>query len=257
MTTSTAEPGATVEIHPWRRSPISAALDAPTGRYPKQNPDADAAAAAPAPPISVAVLADDLVTWQGAAAFLRTQPGLRMLPSARRREAEVVLVLVAQVTDETLNWMQAEVAATDGRDVKFVLVGDGVREHHLLRAVTHGLISVISRREADFERIAQAIRDAREGRSQLPPVELGWLLKQIRAVQLDVLAPNGLSASGLESREVDVLTLLADGLDTMEIAQRLCYSERTVKNIIHGLLTRLNLRNRAHAVSYALRHQLL
>jgi DNA-binding NarL/FixJ family response regulator len=42
-------------------------------------------------------------------------------------------------------------------------------------------------------------------------------------------------------------------LGTPEIAVELCYSERTVKNIIHGVLTRLRLRNRTQAVAYAVR----
>jgi len=50
-----------------------------------------------------------------------------------------------------------------------------------------------------------------------------------------------------------VLRLLAEGMDTAEIAAELCYSQRTVKNVLHGLTNRLNLRNRAHAVAHALR----
>ena len=42
-----------------------------------------------------------------------------------------------------------------------------------------------------------------------------------------------------------------------EIARRLCYSDRTVKNIIHDVVTRLQLRNRSHAVAYALREGLI
>jgi len=45
----------------------------------------------------------------------------------------------------------------------------------------------------------------------------------------------------------------ADGFDTNEIAGKLCYSERTVKNVIYGVTHRLKLRNRSHAVAYALR----
>ena len=62
------------------------------------------------------------------------------------------------------------------------------------------------------------------------------------------------TAAGLYTREVEVLRLLAEGLDTLEIDQRLSYSERTVRNIIHGLLTRMKLRSRAHAAAYALRN---
>ena len=64
-------------------------------------------------------------------------------------------------------------------------------------------------------------------------------------------------AARLEDRERDVLRLLADGIGTPEIANRLSYSERTVKNIIHQLLTRMQLHNRTHAVAFALRNGLL
>ena len=61
----------------------------------------------------------------------------------------------------------------------------------------------------------------------------------------------------LSSREADVLRLVAEGRDTSEIAEELCYSERTVKNVLHDLTTRLQLRNRTHAVAYALREGLI
>ncbi|MBN6042316.1 response regulator transcription factor [Amycolatopsis sp. 195334CR] len=62
---------------------------------------------------------------------------------------------------------------------------------------------------------------------------------------------------GLSPREIQVLRLLAEGRDTAEIAAELAYAERTVKNILSGLLTRLELRNRTHAVAHALRHGLI
>ena len=54
-----------------------------------------------------------------------------------------------------------------------------------------------------------------------------------------------------------MLRLVADGYDTAEIAQQLAYSERTVKNVLHDVTTRLQLRNRSHAVAYALREGLI
>ena len=47
---------------------------------------------------------------------------------------------------------------------------------------------------------------------------------------------------------------VADGLSTREVASQLAYSERTVKAVIQELTTRLYLRNRAHAVAYAVRN---
>jgi DNA-binding NarL/FixJ family response regulator len=61
----------------------------------------------------------------------------------------------------------------------------------------------------------------------------------------------------LTRRELDVLSLLADGDTTREIAQRLSYSERTVKNIVHDVRAKLEGRTRAHAVALASRRGLI
>ena len=54
-------------------------------------------------------------------------------------------------------------------------------------------------------------------------------------------------------RELAVLRLLAQGLSTREVAKTLCYSERTIKNVLYELTTRHGLRNRTHAVAVAVR----
>jgi DNA-binding NarL/FixJ family response regulator len=82
-------------------------------------------------------------------------------------------------------------------------------------------------------------------------------MDQVSRLHDQVLAPRGLTFSGLSEREVDVLRLVADGCDTAEIARSLCYSERTVKNVIHDVTSRLRLRNRSHAVAYAMRQGLI
>jgi DNA-binding NarL/FixJ family response regulator len=61
----------------------------------------------------------------------------------------------------------------------------------------------------------------------------------------------------LNDREVMVLRMLADGSNTREIAHRLNYSERTVKAIIQDITQRFGLRNRSHAVAFALRNGLI
>ena len=72
-----------------------------------------------------------------------------------------------------------------------------------------------------------------------------------------MLAPRGLTFAGFTDREIAVLRLVAEGLDTSEIARELSYSERTIKNVIHDVTSRLQLRNRSQAVAYAMREGLI
>lgn len=236
-------------------------------------------------PIPVRVLADDAVTRQAMLACLRTRPNINVLADDAD-PARVVLVLAEQVTDGTLAQMRqaatASMAATAAaattptttaaaattvtttaaspphppsapHAVGFVLVGDGLRAHHLLAAIACGPVSVLTRREADTDRVVRAITGIPQGRLELPGDAVGWLAARLRTIHRDVLEPRGLTVAGLGTREVEVLRLLAEGLDTAAIAEAMNYSERTVKSIIHGVLTRWRLRNRAHAVAFAVR----
>ena len=54
-----------------------------------------------------------------------------------------------------------------------------------------------------------------------------------------------------------LLALIAAGHPTREVAQQLCYSERTVKNVLHDVVTKLNARSRSQAVAFAVREGLI
>jgi DNA-binding NarL/FixJ family response regulator len=73
------------------------------------------------------------------------------------------------------------------------------------------------------------------------------------------VAGPGARAGGrhLTRRELDVLSLLADGDSTREIALRLSYSERTVKNIVHDVRAKMEARTRAHVVALAARRGII
>ena len=204
--------------------------------------------------VTVAVIATEPLVAEGAAAYLRTCPGITPVAADCLDRASVVLVITNRVGEGTLAALRRAAELAADREVRFVLVCDDIREPQLLRALNWGLVSVLPRQETDYERIARALVNASSGKVELPADAHGWLEERIRLVQREVLAPHELTTAGLYNREVEVLRLLAEGADTLEIARRLSYSERTVRNIIHGLLTRMKLRNRAHAVAYALRN---
>ena len=204
--------------------------------------------------MTVAIMATEQLVAEGAAAYLRTYPGITPVAADCVERASVVLVIADRVGEGTLAILQRAAELAPDREMRFVLVCDDIREPQLLRALNWGLVSILPRKETGYERIARALMNAGAGKLELPADAHGWLEERIRLVQRDVLAPHDLTAAGLYTREVEVLRLLAEGADTLEIARRLSYSERTVRNIIHGLLTRMKLNNRAHAVAYALRN---
>ena len=91
----------------------------------------------------------------------------------------------------------------------------------------------------------------------MAPTLLGVLLRSLSRVSREVLEPRGVSLARLNTREQDVLRLVAQGLATREVAKQLCYSERTIKNVLHDVATKLNVRTRSQAVALAVRDGLI
>jgi DNA-binding NarL/FixJ family response regulator len=200
--------------------------------------------------VRVALQAMDPVSHAGLAALLQFRGDVSVVRTAQRTDADVLVAAAERLTPDVvaaLRRVGAEVNAP------IVLVAQEVTEAELMTAVECRVVAILPRGAVTAERLAHSVRAAAAGGGVLPPNLVGELLKQVERMQRDVLAPNGLNASGLTPREIDVLRLMADGFDTNEIAGKLCYSERTVKNVIYGVTHRLKLRNRSHAVAYALR----
>jgi DNA-binding NarL/FixJ family response regulator len=204
--------------------------------------------------ISVAIASADPLSRAGLAAHLRDQAGIDVV-SDTAAESAAVMVVVADDVDEDATRELRELRAA-GHE-RLVLLVAKVDDAGLLAAVEAGVSGVVRRSQATAGHLATAIRAASVGEGTLPPDLLGRLLSQVGRLQRQVLHPRGLTFAGLTEREVAVLRLLADGLDTAEVGRRLFFSERTVKNVIHDITSRLDLRNRTHAVAYAIRQGLI
>jgi DNA-binding NarL/FixJ family response regulator len=203
--------------------------------------------------ITVAVFAYDQATGGSVLGHLSASPDIQVLPASRHAEADVVVVLTSSVTDALLTEMDAITARAAYARQSMVLVSGPLRERHLTRALSCGVVSILPWAEITPRLITRAVIASGSGRAIIPETVARWLVDEARMFQQNVLAVHGLQAGGLDDREVRVLKFLADGQDTEYIAEQLNYSERTIKRIIQDLMTRLGLRNRAHAVSYALR----
>ena len=108
----------------------------------------------------------------------------------------------------------------------------------LLSAVEAGVAGILRRNQATMANILATIRSVAAGEGTVPPDMLARLLDQVGHLQHACWRRAGLP-SGLTERELSVLRLLADGYDTNEVSGELFYSERTVKNIIHDVTSRL------------------
>jgi DNA-binding NarL/FixJ family response regulator len=204
--------------------------------------------------IPVVVCAADPLSRAGIISQLRRVNGFTIASVDDPPADAVALVVADGMSDE----VAADLRALRGRGVaRVVLLVARVDDRDLLAAVEAGASGVIRRSEATAGNMANAIRSAAAGEGTLSPDLLGRLLRQVGQLQRQVLAPRGLTFSGLTERETAVLRLLAQGHDTAEVGRQLFYSERTVKNVIHDVTSRLELRNRAHAVAYAIREGLI
>ena len=198
-------------------------------------------------PITAFVYADDPVRQADLTRRLARIPDLTVVDDVDRATAAIV---VADAVDSHT----AAVVRAIQRDgcPKVIAVIECVDEDGVAMLVDAGCTGVVRAGAATPSRLRSAIAGVTAGDGTIPADLLAGLVSAThggRRIETD--------EKFLSDREVQVLRLAADGLDTAEIARRLCYSERTVKNVIHDVTSRLRLRNRSHAVAYALREGLI
>lgn len=204
--------------------------------------------------MTLAVYAADPVLRVGVVQQLRHRPEIDLVDADDADSAQVSLVVVDTVDDDVaalLNRLRHNSATRTGLVIGTLGAGG------LQRVIECGVAAVLRRAEADQDQLLHLVLATGNGEGMLPGDLLGELLHHVGSLQRSALDPGALSLSTLTTREADMLRLVSEGLDTAEIARKTSYSERTVKNVLHEVITRLQLRNRAHAVGYALRNGLI
>ncbi|BCJ37220.1 helix-turn-helix transcriptional regulator [Actinocatenispora thailandica] len=204
--------------------------------------------------VPVHVRAMDPISVAGLSAALRGHPEIEIIEQQAVTAETVGLVAADSLTEPVLALVRSMRRLGCER---FVLVTTTPQDIDLMAAIELGVSAMVARQEATTNRMAQLIMMTASGEAAMPADVLGRLLRQVSRLQHQVLAPRGLSVSGMADREIEILRLVADGYDTRDIAKRLAYSERTVKNALHDITTRFQLKNRSHAVAYAVREGLI
>ncbi|KES08374.1 LuxR family transcriptional regulator [Streptomyces toyocaensis] len=200
-------------------------------------------------PVTVGVVALDPVLEAGTRTTLLACPDLTVCEPG---DARVAVLTVDRPGPAELDMVRATRALRHSPAV--VLVAGSLASGDVLHALAAGARGLLPRRDADAARLGHAVLAASRDDCTLPP----HLLEQLLDRPADARhAAGGWSDGMLSDRERSVLRLLADGHETAEIAQRLAYSPRTVTTVVRDITQRFRLRNRAHAVAYALRAGLL
>jgi DNA-binding NarL/FixJ family response regulator len=156
------------------------------------------------------------------------------------------LVIVDASAPEALVFIRR---AREAGKARLIASASSWPQKEVVAAMEAGAVSVLRKDTLTPESLEANVRATLQGAGVLPSDLLSGLLVAVRA-------DDGRS-SQLTNREEQVLRLIADGHATREVAAELCYSERTVKNVLHDVVTKLGARTRSHAVAHAVRAGLI
>lgn len=203
--------------------------------------------------VTVSVLAADEISRVGVIAFLEASGQVRMVEPGDVVESVVVVLVADEVTVADLNRLRGQRGDRGRHPLRCVVVTDRFDPQLTMRAVECGVKTILPRAKVSEAMLTAAVTATAKGSAHLPARLQRALIEQLNVLRCGVLEPRGYHLSGIAHRELDVLGLVADGLHIDEIAARVPYSVGTVKNVLYGLVERLGLQNRTHAVAYAIR----
>jgi len=103
------------------------------------------------------------------------------------------------------------------------------------------------------QKIVEAIHGTMDGKAFVDPAVAGKLLNQVASKQTQ---PTSVLSERLTARELDVLRLIAKGINNSEIAGNLHLSEGTVRNHVSSILEKLGVSDRTQAAIIAIQHGL-
>jgi DNA-binding NarL/FixJ family response regulator len=208
--------------------------------------------------VNLFVLDPHTIYRRGLAACLELLPGVEGVAGAESvREAwehpdlfGAELVVLEQSVPGGPDFIGAVMEATDARVI--VCTAD-TSEDAVLTSLQAGAVGFLRKDTLTPEALGAAVQAAASGAGVLAPDLLGSLLRGTGADS----AIGRPSLARLTEREQQVLALIAKGHPTREVALELSYSERTVKNVLHDVVTKLNARSRSQAVAHAVREGLI
>ncbi|HEX9122763.1 MAG TPA: response regulator transcription factor [Actinomycetota bacterium] len=140
--------------------------------------------------------------------------------------------------------------------VKILMLTISDEEADLYDAIKAGASGYLLK-EIPIEEVADAIRSVWAGQSRISPSMASKLLNEFASMSKTTADKPQVPAPRLTDREMEVLKLVAKGMNNRDIAKQLYISENTVKNHIRNILEKLHLHSRMEAVVYAVREKMI
>jgi DNA-binding NarL/FixJ family response regulator len=209
--------------------------------------------------IKLLLVDDQSLVREGLRSLLQAKPDLEVVGEAENGKVAVERAIALQpdvvLMDVRMPVMDG-VAATralhdQAPDIKVLVLTTFDDGDYVSQAMHHGAKGYLLK-DTPSDEIADAIRSVHKGYTHLGP---GMFEKAIAPPSPPTSQEPPPELDQLTPREREVLDLIAQGCSNREIAQTLYISERTVKNHVNSILSRLNVRDRTQAAIFAMNHQ--
>jgi DNA-binding NarL/FixJ family response regulator len=218
-------------------------------------------------PIRVLVVDDHALFRRGLEMVLQGEAGLELVGQASDG-AEAVQIASEVVPDVVMMDIRMPKitgieAARQMKEVapsaKIIMLTISDEEADLFEAIRAGASGYLLK-DIPLDELADSVRAVHGGQSLINPSMAGKLLTEFATLARrdaeDEPAKHA-PAPKLTDREMEVLRLVARGMNNRDIAKELFISENTVKNHVRNILEKLQLHSRMEAVVYAVREKIL
>jgi NarL family two-component system response regulator LiaR len=215
--------------------------------------------------ISVLIADDHAMVRQGLRTFLdlhdeievigEAANGLEAIEQARQLRPDVILMdLVMPKLDGIAALRQIRAL---NPNTQILVLTSFTEDDKVFPAIEAGAVGYLLK-DVSPDDLLRAIRAAQQGEAQLHPEITKKLMSQVVAKATQPVPPQRQTEefdhlAELTERELEVLRLIAQGLNNREIARQLIISEKTVKTHVSNILSKLNLADRTQAAIYALK----
>jgi len=176
---------------------------------------------------------------------------------ARKRKPDVILMDIRMPGCDGL--CATRLIKAEMPNAKIIILTTSTEDDDLFEAIKSGACGYLLK-SMDTDELVEALHQAAQGTPPFSPGLAARVLEEFARLghPKEPFSSKSASETGdkaiggeLKPRQIEVLTLLADGLSYKEIGTRLFLSPRTIKYHMEEIMNRLHLENRAQVLAYA------